>query len=94
MTSLNKYNYNRWVESGCPKNDNIKLLNCNDNNLDSLVGIKNLPNLMELHCSWNQLDSLIGIENFANLKLLNCSNNKLNSLVEIKNFTKVMRTFN
>jgi hypothetical protein len=41
MTTWNKKDYNKWVKSGCPKNDKIIILNCCDNNLISLVKIKN-----------------------------------------------------
>jgi Leucine-rich repeat (LRR) protein len=63
MTVWNKNDYNKWVESGCPKNDNIIKLDCDNNQLTSLVGIENLTNLTELYCSNNQLTSLAEIKN-------------------------------
>jgi Leucine-rich repeat (LRR) protein len=89
MTTWNKYDYNEWVKSGCPKNDDIIILNCSYNNLDSLVGIENLTNLMKLACDNNNLDSLVGIENLTNLTELYCSYNQLTSLSEIENLTNL-----
>jgi hypothetical protein len=46
MIEWNKYDYNKWNKSGCPKNDKIKILNCNYNKLTNLESIKNLTKVM------------------------------------------------
>jgi hypothetical protein len=90
MTSWNKDDYNKWIKSGCPKNDNIIKLNCSYNQLSSLVGIENLTNLTNLYCYNNQLTNLESIKNFTNLIKLDCSGNQLDSLVGIENLTNLM----
>jgi Leucine-rich repeat (LRR) protein len=93
MTSWNSGDYNKWVKSGCPKNDNITILNCSYNQLSSLVGIENLTNLTILYCSYNQLNSLVGIENLTNLRELYCTDNRLSSLVGIENLTNLRELY-
>jgi Leucine-rich repeat (LRR) protein len=89
MTSWDRNDYNKWVKLGCPKNDNITILNCSFNQLTSLVGIENLINLTELYCSDNQLTNLESIKNLTNLTFLNCSDNQLTNLESIKNLTNL-----
>jgi len=93
MTTWNINDYNKWVASGCPKNDNIVKLDCDDNELDSLVGIENLTNLTILYFNNNQLNSLEGIKNLTNLIELDCSHNKLSSLVGIENLTNLTKLY-
>jgi Leucine-rich repeat (LRR) protein len=89
MIEWNKNDYNKWVNLGCPKNDNIIKLDCSNNKLNSLARIKNLTNLEILNCSFNKLTSLSEIENLTNLKILNCSFSKLTNLESIKNLTNL-----
>jgi Leucine-rich repeat (LRR) protein len=93
MTSWNKNDYNKWVKSGCPKNDNITILNCSNNQLTSLTGIENLTNLKILYCGYNQLTNLESIKNLTNLIELYCYNNQLSSLVGIENLTNLTELY-
>ena len=81
-----------WLKKNYPDENTwskITTINCNDNQLTSLEGIKNLANLKELWCYNNQLNSIKGIENLVNLEALSCSNNQLNSLEGIENLVNL-----
>ena len=75
-------------EQGMPY-DQITILRCSNNQLNSLDGIENLVNLQYLYCHNNKLDSLEGIENLVNLQQLYCSSNQLTSLEGIENLVNL-----
>ena len=62
----------------------IKILYCSNNQLTSIVGLENLPNLELFYCYNNQLTSIIGLENLPNLERFDCNNNRLNMIPEIE----------
>jgi len=68
---------------------NLKELDCSNNNLTSLNGIKNLTNLKDLYCSSNKLTSLNGIEMLTNLTELYCHYNNLTDLKSIYRLDKL-----
>lgn len=48
MIKWNKNDYDKWVQSGCTKNGDIKILDCSWNKLSYLTEIRNLTNLTKL----------------------------------------------
>jgi Leucine-rich repeat (LRR) protein len=62
MNIWNNENYYKWVTSGYPKNDHIEILNCSENRLKKLIGIRNLTNLRVLNCSDNNLKNFETIQ--------------------------------
>ena len=65
-----------FLFSNIEKLINLKILNCSNNNLESLEGIQNLTKLEELFCSHNKLKTIYEIKNMINLKEIWCHNNK------------------
>lgn len=82
--------YIKWLDSGCPKNEQVISLDVSYFNLKSLTKIKNLFNLKNFHCQHNSLISLEEIENLDNLISLNCSSNNLVSLKGIENLVNLI----
>lgn len=66
----------------------LRVLNCSDNYLDSLEGIRDL-NLRVLDCSSNHLYDLKGIETSTDLEVLICSKNKLESMCDAQPCTRL-----
>lgn len=59
---------------------NLTHLDCQDNNLQSLLGIEVCDNLISLNCGFNQLTSLNELAYCVNLLELNCQDNEITSL--------------
>jgi Leucine-rich repeat (LRR) protein len=82
----------QWLINKYPdksKWDQIKLIDCSNQELIDLDGIEELKNLEKLYCGYNNLTDLKGIENSTKLKFLYCRNNNLTSLKGIENLTNL-----
>jgi len=81
-----------WLNANYPdksKWNKIKEIDCQNNQLTSLIGIEQLENLKYLYINNNKLKNLKYIENLVFLKQLDCSNNELVNLDELSNLNKL-----
>ena len=86
MTTWTIIEFRAWIESGCPKNDDVRKLDLSNNQLAFLpVEIGQLVNLEILDLYYNQLTFLpVEIGQLVTLQYLNLFNNQLTFLpVEI-----------
>ena len=79
------YDYEEWIEQGCPINTEVLELDISYWYMKSLEPLKNLINLKKLYCSQNGIESLEPLKDLINLETLYCDSNQIRSLEPINN---------
>lgn len=101
--SITQYQYGLWsdvteiewragplISSVLRNFPNLRVLDCSYNELETLAGIDQCPQLVELHCGYNHLVSLEGIGACPALEILACYRNRLRSLEHIPVGNKIL----
>ncbi|CAL5979879.1 leucine-rich_repeat domain-containing protein [Hexamita inflata] len=89
LSFVNKFNIQELVLWDCQNVkflgvENVKVLNANKCNLQSIDGIQNWDQLLELELSLNRLESIAQLENLTQLKVLSLWRNRIQNLEPLR----------
>lgn len=83
---INNSNINKNNKKTCnlldKYDENIKILNLSNQNIEGILNLEKFKNLEELNCSNNKITEII---NLPYIKYLNCSNNKISKILFLPN---------